>query len=41
MTSNSENLWSNRIFLKLYWAHVIGLVGSGVSSVALGLLAHA
>lgn len=36
-----SSLWSNGVFLKLYWAHVISLVGSGVSSVALGLLAHA
>jgi NRE family putative nickel resistance protein-like MFS transporter len=36
-----NGLWSNGVFLKLYWAHVISLVGSGVSSVALGLLAHA
>ena len=41
MTTQSENLWSNGVFQKLYWAHVISLVGSGVSSVALGLLAHA
>lgn len=34
-------LWANRIFQKLYWAHVISLLGSGISSVALGLLAHA
>lgn len=33
-------LWANHIFQKLYWAHVISLLGSGVSSVALGLLAH-
>jgi MFS family permease len=42
MNNESENgLWSNRIFQKLYWAHVISLVGSGISSIALGLLAHA
>lgn len=35
------SLWSNGVFQKLYWAHVISLVGSGISSVALGLLAHA
>lgn len=34
-------MWKQPVFLKLYWAHVISLVGSGVSSVALGLLAHA
>ena len=36
----TANLWANGIFQKLYWAHVISLLGSGVSSVALGLLAH-
>ena len=35
------SLWMNRVFRKLYWAQVISLVGSAVSSVALGLLAHA
>ena len=37
----NAGLWANGIFKKLYWAHVISLLGSGVSSVALGLLAHA
>lgn len=37
----TTSLWKNAVFQKLYWAHVISLVGSGVSSVALGLLAHA
>ena len=37
----TSGLWSNPIFQKLYWAHVISLLGSGISSVALGLLAHA
>jgi NRE family putative nickel resistance protein-like MFS transporter len=37
----NPNLWKNSVFLKLYWAHVISLVGTGISSVALGLLAHA
>ncbi len=36
-----RGLWTNSAFQKLYWAHVISLVGSGISSVALGLLAHA
>ncbi len=27
-------------FQKLFWAHVISLIGSGLSSVALALLAH-
>jgi NRE family putative nickel resistance protein-like MFS transporter len=38
---SNEGLWANRIFLKLYWAHVISLIGTGISSIALGLLAHA
>lgn len=44
MNTSSEQaagLWSNHNFQKLYWAHVVSLLGSGVSSVALGLLAHA
>lgn len=41
MRPQTESLWSNGVFQKLYWAHVVSLVGSGVSSVALGLLAHA
>ena len=41
MPSNeSDHLWSNGIFRKLFWAHVISLLGSGVCSIALGLLAH-
>jgi NRE family putative nickel resistance protein-like MFS transporter len=35
-----SKLWSNGVFQKLYWAHVVSLVGSGVTSLALGLLAH-
>jgi MFS family permease len=33
-------LWKNRPFQQLFWAHVISLLGIGLSSVALGLLAH-
>ncbi len=33
-------LWRHGVFQKLFWAHVISLVGSGLSSVALALLAH-
>lgn len=36
----STGLRANWIFQKLYWAHVISLLGSGISSIALGLLAH-
>ena len=33
-------LWRHGVFQKLFWAHVISLIGSGISSVALALLAH-
>ena len=33
-------LWKNSVFQKLFWAHVISLLGSGISSIALGLLAY-
>lgn len=33
-------LWRHGVFHKLFWAHVISLIGSGLSSVALALLAH-
>ncbi len=33
-------LWRHGVFQKLFWAHVISLIGSGLSSVALALLAH-
>ncbi len=36
----TASLWRNRPFQQIFWAHVISLVGSGLSSVALGLLAH-
>ena len=40
MNPSSISLWRNIPFQRLFWAHVISLVGSGLSSVALGLLAH-
>ena len=40
-TGSEAALWANRVFQKLFWAHVVSLVGSGVTSLALGLLAHA
>lgn len=40
-SGGGPRLWANRVFQKLYWAHVVSLLGSGISSVALGLLAHA
>ncbi len=42
MTSSAadSSLWRHGTFQKLFWAHVVSLVGSGLSSVALALLAH-
>jgi hypothetical protein len=37
---SATSLWRNLPFQRHFWAHVISLVGSGLSSVALGLLAH-
>ena len=37
---NDSPLWRHAVFQKLFWAHVISLIGSGLSSVALALLAH-
>ena len=34
------SLWRNRIFQQLFWAHGLSLFGSGLSSLALGLLAY-
>lgn len=39
-SDNNSPLWRHGAFQKLFWAHVISLVGSGLSSVALALLAH-
>lgn len=36
----SSGLWRHRIFQQLFWAHALSLVGSGLSSLALGLLAY-
>lgn len=38
--TNDSSLWRHGVFQKLFWAHVVSLVGSGLSSVALALLAH-
>lgn len=35
-----DSLWKHRIFQQLFWAHALSLVGSGLTSLALGLLAH-
>ena len=43
MSTQSEtipSLWKHRVFQQLFWAHGLSLVGSGLSSLALGLLAH-
>ncbi len=34
------SLWKHRVFQQLFWAHGLSLFGSGLSSLALGLLAH-
>lgn len=34
------SLWNHRVFQQLFWAHALSLFGSGLSSLALGLLAH-
>jgi len=39
-TMPGDSLWRNHRFMRLFAAHVVSLVGSGLSSVALGLLAH-
>jgi MFS family permease len=36
----SPSLWSHRVFQQLFWAHGLSLLGSGLTSLALGLLAH-
>ncbi len=40
MNTPSHSLWRHRAFQQLFWAHALSLVGSGLSSLALGLLAH-
>ena len=35
-----DSLWRHRVFQQLFWAHALSLFGSGLSSLALGLLAH-
>jgi len=39
-TMLGDSLWRNHRFVRLFAAHGVSLVGSGLSSVALGLLAH-
>lgn len=42
MTKSPDHpsIWKHGVFQRLFWAHVISLIGSGLSSVALALLAH-
>ncbi len=39
-SDTAQSLWRHRIFQQLFWAHALSLFGSGLSSLALGLLAH-
>jgi len=39
-TESIPSLWNHRVFQQLFWAHALSLFGSGLSSLALGLLAH-
>jgi MFS family permease len=38
--TTAPTLWRHRVFQQLFWAHGLSLFGSGLSSIALGLLAH-
>jgi len=38
--SIEPSLWRHSVFQRLFWAHAFSLVGTGITSVALGLLAH-
>ncbi len=40
MDNTSSSLWRHRVFQQLFWAHTLSLVGAGLTSLALGLLAH-
>jgi MFS family permease len=40
MDSSPSSLWRHRAFQQLFWAHALSLVGGGLTSLALGLLAH-
>lgn len=40
MDSSSTSLLRHRTFQQLFWAHALSLVGAGLTSLALGLLAH-
>lgn len=36
----NTSLWRHPAFQRLFWAHALSLIGTGITSVALGLLAH-
>jgi len=38
--SGDPSLWRNSPFQRLFWAHSLSLLGTGITSIALGLLAH-
>ncbi len=38
--NEADGLWKNRAFAKLFSAHAISLLGTSLTSIALGLLAH-
>jgi len=40
METPSPPLWRHRVFQQLFFAHALSLVGGGLTSLALGLLAH-
>ncbi len=40
LPGDTTSLWRHRVFQQLFWAHALSLFGSGLSSLALGLLAH-
>lgn len=39
-SNDNLSLWRDPPFQRLFWAHALSLVGTGITSVALGLLAH-
>ncbi len=39
-SDDNSSLWRHSPFQRLFWAHALSLIGTGITSVALGLLAH-
>jgi MFS family permease len=39
-SDDNASLWRHLPFQRLFWAHALSLIGTGITSVALGLLAH-